>query len=216
MFVVLSALASSALAAPSAQQVIAALQDTAGWSAPSQTKGVAVSTKKVAGLSVPAFRGQRTVDVSCDAYFANVSDPSRHQAVNSMLRASRVVKKDGDTVVFYQVLDVPLLSDRYWINGAKNERNIGGQAGHDRQTWWAEQRDDYPEIRDAVEKEYSAVFTEVNYGFWDLVPAGDGSCTVTYAVVSDPGGSIPSSAGSWASEKSLPANINSFYEAAKR
>ncbi len=203
-------------AAPTAAQVIKALQNPAGWSAPETSKDVAVSQKRIPGLEVPAFRGVRTVDVSCDVYFQAVSDPNRHGAVNDLLEESRVLSRSGADVVFYQVVDLPFVSHRYWINTATNERDIGGVSGHHRQSWRGMDKHDYPEVRDRLEDEYDAVFTEVNYGFWDLIPAGADRCTITYAAVSDPGGSIPGGAGAWASEKSLPDNINSFYVAAKR
>jgi hypothetical protein len=201
--------------AASPDQVFAALQSTAGWSGSTTNKGVTVAQKDIPGLSVPAFRGTRTVDVTCDAYFAAVSDPGRHTAVNSMLRESGVISQSGDAVVFYQVVDLPLISDRYWINKAVNERNLGGVSGHHRQTWYAMNKDDYPTVRDAVEDKFGAVFTAINYGMWDLMPASESSCTITYAGISDPGGSVPGGAASWASEKSLPDNINSFYSAAR-
>ena len=72
-----------------------------------------------------------------------------------------------------------------------------------------------PIPRDAVEDKFGAVFTAINYGMWDLMPASESSCTITYAGISDPGGSVPGGAASWASEKSLPDNINSFYSAAR-
>jgi hypothetical protein len=209
------ALLSLSAEAATPDQVLAALQSASGWSGATTSDGVTVTQKSVPGLSVPAFRGVRTVDVTCDAYFAAVSDPARHKAVNRMLRESGVVTSSGSSVVFYQVVDLPLISDRYWINKAENQRNVGGVAGHHRQTWYGLSKDDYPTVRDAVESKYGAVFTPVNYGLWDLVPTDSGGCTVTYAAASDPGGSIPGGASSWASEKSLPENINSFYNAAR-
>ena len=212
--ITIALLSFSADAATSAQ-VLAALQSTAGWSSATMSKGVSVSSKTIPGLSVPAFKAVRTVDVTCDAYFAAVSDPNQHKSVNSMLRESVVLSTSGDSLVFYEVVDLPLISDRYWINMAENQRNIGGVAGHHRQTWYAMSKDDYPAIRDAVEDKYGAVFTTINSGMWDLVPTSNGGCTVTYVAVSDPGGNVPGGAASWASEKSLPDNINSFYNAAR-
>ncbi|GEM_PF-5585267 len=204
-----------AQAAPPTAQVLAALSSPTGWSTPSTSKGVAVSQKNVPGLSVPAFRGVRTVPVDCARYWLRVSNPDTHKAVNDMLEESRVLSRSGGEVIFTQVVDLPLISHRYWINIATNEKNVDGQEGHFRQSWSALNKNDYPAVRDEIEDEYGAVFMALNYGFWDLSPAGPGKCTVTYAAISDPGGNIPGGAGSWASEKSLPDNINAFFEAAK-
>lgn len=195
--------------------ILSALAADAGWSAPVTSKGVAVSTKPMPGLETPGFRATRTVDVSCDDYFVAVSDPDRHLQVNPMLLESGVITRNGDALVFYQVVKLPLVSDRYWINKAENQRDIGGVDGHHRQTWQAMPTTSYTQVREAVEDKFGAVFTEINFGMWDLMPAGAGQCTITYSAVSEPGGNIPSGAASWASEKSLPDNINSFYEAAK-
>ncbi len=208
-------LLSLAQAAPPASQVLAALSSDSGWSSPSTSKGVAVSQKNVPGLPVPAFRGVRTVPVDCARYWLKVSNPDTHKSVNDMLEDSRVISRNGDEVIFTQRVDLPLISDRYWINVATNEKNVGGTQGHFRQSWSGLDKNTYPAIVREMEGDHGAVFTELNYGYWDLAPAGPGQCKVTYAAASDPGGSIPGGAGSWASEKSLPDNINAFFEAAK-
>jgi hypothetical protein len=215
MFSLLPLILSLAQAAPPAAQVLTALTSPSGWSTASTSSGVAVSQKTVPGLSVPAFRGVRTVPVDCARYWVRVSNPDLQKQVNDMLEASRIVTRNGDKIVFTQRVDLPLISDRYWINIATNEKNIGGVAGHFRQSWSPLDKANYPAIVAEMEGEHGAVFTPLNYGFWDLKPAGPGQCTVTYAAVSDPGGSIPGGAGSWASEKSLPDNINLFFEAAR-
>ena len=204
-----------AQAAPSSSQVLAALSSPTGWSTPNTSKGVAVSQKNVPGLPVPAFRGVRTVPVECARYWLRVSNPDVHKQVNDMLEDSRVVTRNGSEVIFTQRVDLPLISDRYWINVATNQKNVDGQAGHFRQSWSPLDKAGYPAIVAEMEGEHDAVFTALNYGFWDLKPTGPNQCTVTYAAASDPGGSIPGGAGSWASEKSLPDNINAFFEAAK-
>jgi len=212
----LLALSLSAAAAPSSADILGAIESSSGWSTPKTSSGVSVSTKSISGMDTPSFRGTRTVDVSCDAYFSSVSDPSTHKKINNILRESGIIRTSGDVVTFYQVIDLPFpITDRYWIVQATNQRNVGGVQGRHRQTWRSLPKDTYPTVRDAVEDKYGAVFTEINYGVWELEPVGSSQCAVTYAVVNDPGGNIPGGAGSWASEKSLPHNINSFYEAAK-
>ncbi len=204
-----------AQASPSPAQVTAALTSPQGWSALKTSKGVAVSQKQIPGIPVLAFRGTRTVDVDCNRYWLQVSNPDRHAAINTTLEESKILQRKGNTVVILQVLDLPLISHRYWIIVAENETNVGGEAGHHKQTWTLADKNQYPSTRDRVEDTYGAVYTVLNQGFWDLVPAGPDRCTITYGAVSDPGGSVPSSAGAWASEKSLPDNINVFYEAAR-
>lgn len=206
---------SLAHAAPSDDQVLSALTSATGWTNPGTSKDVEVTQKAIPGLDVPAFRGNRTVPVSCDAYWVHVRDIQTQGQVNDMLRESKVLARNGQKLIFLQVVDLPLISDRYWINVATNTEGVDGQAGHYRQTWSAMGPDTYSDERARVEDTYGAVLTTVNYGFWDLTPAGQGQCNVTYAAVSDPGGSIPGGAGSWASEKSLPDNINAFLAAAQ-
>lgn len=203
------------VAAADSSAVMAALTSADGWESMGMQKGVDVYTKPMPGLDVPAFKGTRTVPVGCDAYFVNVADPAVHSKVNTILEESAVIKQEGDSSVFYQVLDSPWpASDRYWIVRGTNFRDIDGVKGHHRQTWQVLPTG-YDAVRKAVVDKYDAVFTQVNYGQWELVPAGAGKCTITYSVVSHPGGSVPDGAAAWGSGKTLPANIKAFEDAAK-
>ena len=146
-----------------------------------------------------------------------IADIAGQKLVNTMLAELVVLRKEGSSIDFYQVLKAPVIgaSDRYWINGAKNIRNVNGEAGHHKQTWELLPETSYPEVRAQIKATYGdPVWTPLNYGSWEVRAQGEGKTLITYTVVSHPGGSVPDGAFSWGSEKSLPDNINTFVKAA--
>lgn len=210
--------ASIAIAAPTGAQILAALDDPAGWTEVGVSKGVSVYKKTIAGVSVPALKGVRVATVNADAVWARIANIAGQKTVNPLLAESVVIKKEGSSLDFYQVLKGPLpgVSVRYWINAAKNMRSVNGEAGHHKQTWELLPETSYPEVHAQIKATYGddAVWTPLNYGSWEVIDKGAGQTEITYRVVSHPGGNVPDGAFSWGSEKSLPDNINGFIKAA--
>lgn len=206
-----------AWATPTGPQILAALDDPAGWEPIGTSRGVNVFKKTLSGVNVPALRGERVATVNADAIYAKIANIAGQKFVNPMLAESVVLRKEGSSIDFYQVLKspVPGSSPRYWINGAKNIKNVNGEAGHHKQTWELLPETSYPEVREQIKATYGdPVWTPLNYGSWEVRDQGEGKTLITYTVVSHPGGNVPEGAFSWGSEKSLPDNINGFVKAA--
>ncbi|MCB9760436.1 MAG: hypothetical protein H6739_11410 [Alphaproteobacteria bacterium] len=217
MTALLLALLAPALAAPSAAQIQAALDDNSGWTQVAVKDGVTVYKKTIPGLDVPALKGVKTVSVDADTLFDVIADINGQPRVNDLLAESAIIKPDGDAFWFYQVLDSPWpASDRYWVNKGQNLRDINGEDGHHKQTWELAPEGSFKQVHAAVVDKYDAVLTPLNYGSWEVVSTGPDQCQLTYRVVSHPGGNVPDGAFAWGSEKSLPNNLIVFENAAKK
>jgi hypothetical protein len=184
--------------------------------------GVDVYKKDLAGIDIPAFKGVKVVDVDGEKLFDAIVDFA-HQAglsVDIPLTRSVVLKTSGNTVDFWQYLDVPgwtLANDRFWFVRAVISRDIGGVKGHHKQTWQEIDASLYPDaLKEAQAIDADAVLTPLNYGSWEVVPLGGGKTQLIYRVISDPGGRLPKSAQALATGRTLPDNLLQFEEAARK
>ncbi|MCB9742860.1 MAG: hypothetical protein H6741_05110 [Alphaproteobacteria bacterium] len=210
-------LSAVALATPPAAEIQAGLDSDAGWTQVTVSQGVTVYKKDLPGVEVPALKGVKEVDVNSDTLFDVIADINGQPKVNDMLRESAIIKEEGPTIWFYQVLDSPFpASDRYWVLKGQNLRDIGGVDGHHKQTWELLPETSFAKVHTAVKDKYDAVLTPLNYGSWEVEPLGPNKSRLTYRVVSNPGGNIPDGAFAWGSEKSLPNNLLVFENAAKK
>lgn len=219
----LTLLATPALADPGAAAVQKSLDSDAGWEVHKLDAkgGVDVYKKTIPGVDIPAFKGIKVMDVDGDKLFAAIIDFPNQVGLSKdiPLTHSVILKNSGSVIDFWQYLDVPgwtLANDRFWFARAHITRNIGGTAGHHKQTW---QHIDAGAWPDALAKAKSidddAVMTPLNYGSWEVIPQADGRVQVIYRVVSDPGGVLPKAAQAIATGKTLPDNLLQFEAAAK-
>jgi hypothetical protein len=217
-------LPAAVLAAPSAATVQRDLDDGTNWDVVKLDArgGVDIYKKEVAGSDMPGFKGVKVVDVSSGYLFDAINDFDAHSGLSSdiPLVKSRVLKRSGDTLHVFAYLDVPgwtLANDRYWFVEAKMVHNIGGVAGHHKQTWKKLDASLYPEVHEEAKAMSSkAVLVETNYGSWEVIPQDGGRTKLIYRVLSAPGGRIPNGAQAIVTSQTLPENLLQFEAEAKR
>ncbi len=220
----LTLLTSAAAADPGATKVWSMLDEDAGWEVHKldAKEGVDVYKKDLPGIDIPAFKGVKVMDVDATKLFDAIVDFPRQVGLSEdiPLTHSVVLKTTGNTIDFWQYLDVPgwtLANDRYWFARATLQRDIGGVKGHHKQTWQQIDPSAYPDAwRAAKAVDEDAVMTPLNYGSWEVIPTADGRTQLIYRVISDPGGRLPKSAQALATGKTLPDNLLQFEAAAKK
>jgi len=220
----LLASSTSLLAAPSAATVQRDLDSSANWDVVKLNArgGVDVYKKELTGADIPGFKGVKVVDVASDYLFDAINDFNAHNGLSDdiPLVKSRVLKRSGDTLHVFAYLDVPgwtLANDRFWFVEAKMVHNIGGVAGHHKQTWKKLDASLYPEVhREAKAISSKAVLVETNHGSWEVIPQSDGRTKLIYRVLSAPGGRIPNGAQAIVTGQTLPENLLQFEAEAKR
>lgn len=211
-------------AGPQAVDVQRALDSDSSWEVVKLDAkgGVDVYKKDIAGSEMPGFKGIKIVDVPSDPLFDAINDFGSHAGLSDdiPLVKSRVLKRSGNTLHVFAYLDVPrwtLANDRYWFVEATMVHNVGGKAGHHKQTWVQLDPALYPnEVAEAKAMSDKAVLVELNHGSWEVIPQDDGRTQLIYRVLSSPGGKIPSGAQALATGQTLPDNLLQFEAEAKR
>ncbi len=200
------------------------LEEDVGWVVHKKGAkgGVDVYKKSIQGQSIPAFKGEKVVEVDSTKLFEAIIDIDHHVGLSKdiPLVESHILKKEGNTLDFWQYLDTPgwtLANDRYWFARATILRDLGGVAGRHRQTWERLDETKYPDaVKQALARDDDAVLTPMNVGYWEVEPLGGGKTKLVYKVLSDPGGRLPDSAATLATGTTLPDNLLQFEAAGKK
>lgn len=159
--------------------------------------GLAVYTREKPGSSIREVRAVGEVDAPPAKVFEVVSDYEHQSEHLPYMKAQKVFSRTQDEVTFWALADFPLVSMRDWVLRSKLERNLPG--GVYRVSW------EPATVKEAAPPADGVVRLSVNTGSWTLEPLDGGKRTrATYALFTDPGGSIPSFLANKANTTALP------------
>ena len=156
---------------------------------------VVTGVVEVPGHAARKAWGVGVVDVGIDALWAALNDETL-QAGGSAMAYARVLRgapcADGRDVLM--VMDIPLMSDRWYINHNRyNQAVAAASGGRVRELYWdltphPEELSIPAEARPLIE---DAVYLPSNTGSWWLIALDDNHTILEYSSWSDPGGNIP-------------------------
>lgn len=202
--------------------VQAELDAEEGWTLHAQhsESGITVYSKPIVAAGVLGFKGIKTLapGVTSDALLTLITDVGKHDDFNDALEDSVVFHQEGETTEYYQVLKPPPLvpvSARFWLSRGEALRDIDGVEGHHKRIWNSLSPDARPEVRAELSERYPKAMELVStHGSWEMIPAGDGTTTLVYRSVGDPGGAVPPAMVALMSGRLLPSTMVSFESAA--
>jgi hypothetical protein len=213
MIPLIACIAPHALASPTWQE----LRSGEGWEKLSDydMEGigpVAVHRKTIGGLS--CFMGTATTEVGTAALLSVATDIEGVDNWSSAsLPESETLGTGPSHVDYYQYLDVPIFSDRFWFLRGYIEE----EGGIIRFRW--ERLDaggPYPERHAEVLRLHpSAEEPPVNIGAWSFI-AGTGATAVEYHICAHPGGLVPPGLQAIGTQKNLPHNLRDLVVEGRR
>ena len=183
--------AASALAAEDAARMKAAVHKPArstdpadGWSQDSAGKDVVIHSRPRAGSGVKEFRAVGLIDAPPAAVFAVLDDSEAYPNFMPYTSEVRVLKRDKDSVLAYQRLELPVVSDRDYTLRSKHQRWLGPDGPI---FWirWEPANDLGPAEKPGVQR------VNVCEGGWLLEPTDSGGTRAIYTIYTDSGGAIP-------------------------
>lgn len=157
--------------------------DTA-WKEESTGHGVTIYSRTHPGTSLKEFKAVGEIESASPVVFAVIDDTEAYPTFMPYTVECRILKRDGDQVLTYQRLDLPLVSDRDYTLHSKHERWLG-PAGKNYRIHWEAANDLGPARKAGVQR---VRFCE---GGWLLEPDGAGSTRATYSIFTDSGGALP-------------------------
>lgn len=151
------------------------------WKQVAQKDGVIVLTRTHPGSDVAEVRAQGIIDAPPERVLAALTDFEAYTETMPYTAESRVMKREGDAVWLYQVIDAPLSSRRdlcMKISVVRAKGRVG--------TRWTLANDVAPAPREGI------VRVPASEGGWELAPIRGGKATrAIYRIHTDPGGSVP-------------------------
>lgn len=155
-----------------------------GWTQDSAGKDVVIHSRPRAGSSVKEFRAVGTIDAAPAAVFAVLDDSEAYPSFMPYTSECRVLKRDKDTVLAYQRLELPVVSDRDYTLRSKHQR-WQGPDGPIYWIRWEPANEQGPAEKPGVQR------VNVCEGGWLLEPTEAGGTRAIYTIYTDSGGTIP-------------------------
>ena len=155
-----------------------------GWTQESAGKDVAIHSRARTGSAVKEFRAVGLIDAPPAAVFAVLDDSEAYPTFMPYTSEVRVLKRDKDTVLAYQRLELPIISDRDYTLRSKHQRWLGPD-GPIYWIRWEPANDQGPAEKPGVQR------VNVCEGGWVLEPTDAGGTRAVYTIYTDSGGTIP-------------------------
>ena len=155
-----------------------------GWEQESIGKDVAIHSRARAGSAIREFRAIGMIDAPPRAVFAVLDDSEAYPEFMPYTSECRVLKRDKDSVLAYQRLELPVVSDRDYTLRSKHQRWIGPD-GPIYWIRWEPANDLGPAEKPGVQR------VNICEGGWLLEPTESGGTRAIYTIYTDSGGTIP-------------------------
>ena len=154
------------------------------WIEDSTAKGITIYSRAREGTPLREFKGVGVIDAPAGAVFAVLDDSEAYPSFMPYTTEVRVLKREKDTVLAYQRLELPLVSDRDYTLRSKNQTWVGPD-GPIYRIRWEPANDLGPAEKTGVQR------VNVCEGGWLLEPNRDGTTRATYSIFTDSGGALP-------------------------
>ena len=154
------------------------------WKLVSTSDNVAISRRSRSGPGHYESKAIGEIAASTAVVHAVIDDVDSYSRFMPYTAECRLLKREGDSVLTYQRISAPLVSDRdYTLRVRTTSRKVeGGISYHSR---WETENESGPTERPGI------VRVKLCEGGWLLEPLGPNATRATYTVYTDSGGVIP-------------------------
>ncbi|MEP6822422.1 MAG: START domain-containing protein [Chthoniobacterales bacterium] len=156
----------------------------AEWEKESSAKGVTIHSRLHEGSQIREFKAVGTIEATPATVFSILDDSESYPNFMPYTAECHVLKREKNSVVAYQRLEVPLVSDRDYTLRSQNAKWIGPDGAIYR-IRWAPANSEGPAEKSGVAR------VSVCEGGWLLEPDGAGATRATYSIFTDSGGTLP-------------------------
>lgn len=170
---------------PSVSHTEAEAEDaSAEWKEEAKGAVLAIYSRVRPGSSIREFKGVGIIEAPPSAVFAVLDDSEAYPSFMPYTSECRVLRRDKNSVLAYQRLELPLVSDRDYTLRTRHERWLGDD-GLIFRIRWEPANDLGPAPTPGVQR------VGICEGGWLLQPHSLTSTRATYSIYTDSGGTIP-------------------------
>ena len=189
-----------------------------GWVSVNQkSDSLTVYKKNIDGIKIPVFKATMITSVPMEGIMDAVLDANGQQEflASSHLKESRLLDYSiADTTFLYQILDLPIISNRHYIT--KNYTDTVKAGEHYQMNWLIDSKQNEELFSDFIKSKSlehgNPIFITDGLGSWELKRLNYDQSEVTYYVLIDPGGLIPDYLVSYANRTLGPDTVISMVE----
>ena len=156
----------------------------AAWAEEQNAKGLVIQSRTRVGSAVKEFKGVAMIDAPPSAVFAVLDDTEAFPSFMPYTSECRVLKREKDSVVAYQRLDLPMISDRDYTLRSEHAKWQGPDGLIYRIRW-------EPANNLGPAPTAGVLRVGVCEGEWLLEPQGPKATRATYTIYTDSGGAVP-------------------------
>jgi hypothetical protein len=170
------------------------------WQQVARDEGITVMARTPEGGTVSEVKATALVDAPPQDVWRVIRDYPNYTKTMPYTQESRVLasEQEGKVVVFYCLVNAPLVDKRDFIIRIRDESDWKEGKGF-LKTAWSVTTEGAPAVREGV------VRVKLNNGYWLLEPREEGKKTfVTYYLYTDPGGALPKWIADRANKTSVP------------
>ena len=193
-------------------ELLSSMFDSDGWVVVNRhSDSLTVFKKELDGAEIPAFKATMISSIPIDYIMEAILDGENHE---EFMGSSHVIDSEfigdssADTTYSYQMLDLPIVSDRHYITTNFNDTV---SVNHYRLNWMVDNEKNIRDFTDFVDKKNKVhkepIFIEDGVGSWELQHLGNGQTEVTYYVLINPGGWIPNRLVSYVNKSLGPDTV---------
>lgn len=169
-----------------------------GWEETSKSDGLVIYKRDRAGTDFKEVKAIGVIRAPSWVVKNVIDDKARYKEFMPYTKASTVIKAERDSVVTYQRLDAPIISNRDYTIRVKDESRRLPDGRIVYKSAWSSANHLGPKEVDGV------VRVKVNEGYWLLEEQGPNTTKATYYLYTDPGGSLPSFIVNAANSQAIP------------
>ena len=170
--------------------------ESEGWnSVHVHSDSLTVYKKNLIGPEIPAFKATMISSVPMEYIVEAIADGENHE---EFMGSSHVVESEFigdsmiDTTYSYQMLDLPIVSDRHYITTNFNDTI---SVDHIRMNWMIDNKKNFTVFNNFIEKKNDIhgkpIFIKDGVGSWELKRLSAKMTEVSYYALTNPGGWIP-------------------------
>ena len=178
------------------QSLLKSMFDINNWEVVNKhSDSLIVFKKRLDGVDIPAFKATMISSVPMSYIMNAIADGENHE---KFMGSSHVVASEfigdssSDTTYSYQMLDLPIISDRHYITTNFNDTV---SVDHYRMNWMIDNdknQRDFKKFIDVKDEMYgNPIFVKDGVGSWELKRLSEYKTEVSYYVLINPGGWIP-------------------------
>lgn len=192
-----------------------------GWSQVEKySDSLIVSKKQIFDIPISAYKATMRTSVPIEYIMDAVLDADGQQEFMSsshVIESSLLDFSIKDTTFLYQMLDLPIVSDRHYITKNYTDTlnvshyRLNWEINHDQNTEY------FQPLIDRKNIEYSSpIFVSDGVGSWELKKTESNKILVSYYVLINPGGWIPNYLISYINKRLVPGTVTAMVEEGRK